>query len=254
MKALFTFLVLWPIFLKAQESSNNLLHAKAKYKFATQVTKPLLMDANFKLSPDMDASVLLMIPKGISVKLLGIYDGFYRVNYNDQLGFIHFVSIDGDYKTFVSQNIAPSGTRGFYDYENEPNDIVLFGKTSNESPLKYDPSYGSKTLYTIPANSIIKITHQNSNYWKTEINDVSGYVGKTYIIHTAKTYDGAQHISLPEARTTEELVKETDAILKKSNRIKAQESSQYYIRGPRGGCYYLTASGRKQYVDRGMCN
>jgi hypothetical protein len=27
-----------------------------------------------------------------------------------------------------------------------------------------------------------------------------------------------------------------------------------YIRGPRGGCYYLSPSGRKVYVDRSLCN
>jgi hypothetical protein len=27
-----------------------------------------------------------------------------------------------------------------------------------------------------------------------------------------------------------------------------------YIRGPRGGCYKLTASGNKRYVDRALCN
>jgi hypothetical protein len=27
-----------------------------------------------------------------------------------------------------------------------------------------------------------------------------------------------------------------------------------YIRGPRGGCYYISGSGRKIYVDRSMCN
>ena len=27
-----------------------------------------------------------------------------------------------------------------------------------------------------------------------------------------------------------------------------------YIRGPRGGCYYISPSGRKVYVDRSMCN
>lgn len=27
-----------------------------------------------------------------------------------------------------------------------------------------------------------------------------------------------------------------------------------YIRGPRGGCYTITASGRKRYVDRSLCN
>ena len=30
--------------------------------------------------------------------------------------------------------------------------------------------------------------------------------------------------------------------------------SNGYIRGPRGGCYYLSGSGRKVYVDRGLCN
>lgn len=27
-----------------------------------------------------------------------------------------------------------------------------------------------------------------------------------------------------------------------------------YIRGPRGGCYYYSSSGRKVYVDRSLCN
>lgn len=27
-----------------------------------------------------------------------------------------------------------------------------------------------------------------------------------------------------------------------------------YIRGPRGGCYYISGSGRKVYVDRSLCN
>jgi endonuclease YncB( thermonuclease family) len=30
--------------------------------------------------------------------------------------------------------------------------------------------------------------------------------------------------------------------------------SSRYIRGPRGGCYYLSGSGRKVYVDRSLCN
>ncbi len=31
-------------------------------------------------------------------------------------------------------------------------------------------------------------------------------------------------------------------------------SNPGYIRGPRGGCYYISASGRKVYVDRSLCN
>lgn len=32
------------------------------------------------------------------------------------------------------------------------------------------------------------------------------------------------------------------------------ENSQRYIRGPRGGCYYLNGSRRKMYVDHSLCN
>src|SRR5690606_22727633 len=44
-------------------------------------------------------------------------------------------------------------------------------------------------------------------------------------------------------------------------RTKAQSSSssvkstgRRYIRGPRGGCYYINKNGGKTYVDRSMCN
>lgn len=33
-----------------------------------------------------------------------------------------------------------------------------------------------------------------------------------------------------------------------------RSTSNGYIRGPRGGCYYLSGSGRKVYVDRSLCN
>ncbi len=37
-------------------------------------------------------------------------------------------------------------------------------------------------------------------------------------------------------------------------RATSRPAYRTYYRGPRGGCYYLTASGNKQYVDRDMCN
>ena len=31
------------------------------------------------------------------------------------------------------------------------------------------------------------------------------------------------------------------------------KGNRTYVKGAKGGCYYLTPSGRKQYVDRSMC-
>lgn len=39
-----------------------------------------------------------------------------------------------------------------------------------------------------------------------------------------------------------------------SNKEVKNSGTKTYILGPRGGCYYLTASGSKSYVDRSRCN
>lgn len=39
-----------------------------------------------------------------------------------------------------------------------------------------------------------------------------------------------------------------------SEPISNPSSSSGFIRGPRGGCYTYSASGRKRYVDRSLCN
>lgn len=41
---------------------------------------------------------------------------------------------------------------------------------------------------------------------------------------------------------------------RKTNTSKSSSSSRNYIRGPRGGCYYINSNGNKTYVDRSMCN
>jgi hypothetical protein len=40
----------------------------------------------------------------------------------------------------------------------------------------------------------------------------------------------------------------------KSSETTQPKSSGKYIRGPRGGCYYITSGGSKEYVDRSLCN
>lgn len=37
-------------------------------------------------------------------------------------------------------------------------------------------------------------------------------------------------------------------------RRRSSTGSRDYQRGPRGGCYFYTSSGRKEYVDRSLCS
>ena len=36
--------------------------------------------------------------------------------------------------------------------------------------------------------------------------------------------------------------------------VRTRQTSHYYIRGPRGGCYYINGNGTKTYVDRSLCD
>lgn len=49
-------------------------------------------------------------------------------------------------------------------------------------------------------------------------------------------------------RTTPSTVKPTN------NNSSSVTSGRTYIRGPRGGCYYINRNGNKTYVDRSLCN
>jgi hypothetical protein len=39
-----------------------------------------------------------------------------------------------------------------------------------------------------------------------------------------------------------------------SKALPTARQSSIYIRGPRGGCYFINRNGRKTYVDRSLCN
>lgn len=63
------------------------------------------------------------------------------------------------------------------------------------------------------------------------------YVARSLCAEDSSTSDE------PETTTT------TPATPKKSS-----SDGRTYLKGSRGGCYYLTKSGRKKYVDRSKCN
>jgi endonuclease YncB( thermonuclease family) len=56
----------------------------------------------------------------------------------------------------------------------------------------------------------------------------------------------------PDATMAELKVPESPAVEVKN--VRASRSSKSYMAGPRGGCFYLTASGGKKYVDRSLCS
>lgn len=59
---------------------------------------------------------------------------------------------------------------------------------------------------------------------------------------------------MDETDDEQEAVVEQPAPVKHKYSRRKASSSREYIRGPRGGCYYINSNGNKTYVDRSMCD
>lgn len=83
----------------------------------------------------------------------------------------------------------------------------------------------------------------------------SGRVATLYSDYTWK-YEQSSTRSANSSGTLNATPTPKNAYSTITNEEKSYRSSNKgkYIRGPRGGCYYINSSGRKVYVDRSLCD
>ncbi|HEX8363643.1 MAG TPA: SH3 domain-containing protein [Longimicrobium sp.] len=103
------------------------------------------------------------------------------------------------------------------------------------------------------ANARITRTLARGDYMQLGARDGNGWAG----LYTGGVREGyvyrasdAVRRSAPRASTSST----PQSLTSPRGRRRSSAESPGYYRGPRGGCYTYTASGKKRYVDRSMCN
>ncbi len=143
--------------------------------------------------------------------------------------------------------------------------------------LKEKPSDKSPTIGKIYKGSYIKIlgSNENSQYLKISLQDIEGYVNKNDVTESLESVSAtAADIETYKSRyyykyepnfeyTPDQTTAYSSSSLngtspKKNNGSSSGKKQMHlqkiaYIRGPRGGCYYINSSGTKVYVDRSNC-
>ncbi|WP_298547103.1 hypothetical protein [uncultured Aquimarina sp.] len=127
-------------------------------------------------------------------------------------------------------------------------DITHLKNTSIESKIKRSGSiyentnrYSSKLADTKRDTKIYVIEYDaNNKYFKVVYNNKIGYIPANDV-------------------KTNKALKEKKRNTYRSKKAKyyssfKSTSSRRYIRGPRGGCYYINSNGNKTYVSRSLCN
>lgn len=99
------------------------------------------------------------------------------------------------------------------------------------------------------------------SFWKTKLN-FDDAKGKEIVINyfwedrIALTIDSKKHIATIEIQKTHtpQVQKKNTSQVQQQRAEPTTSDERKYITGARGGCYYLSNSGKKIYVDRSYCN
>ena len=121
---------------------------------------------------------------------------------------------------------------------------------SENANLRDMPNVSSTSILEVPDETLVKILDEKLPWYVVRIGNRVGWMhGDTLEFVNAST---------PSQRLSEQSIT-PDYTPKPSppsggHTPRSSSTNPGYIRGPRGGCYYISPSGRKVYVDRSMCN
>ena len=132
--------------------------------------------------------------------------------------------------------------------------ISTFAQTatviSENANLRGTPTEKGKVIDTIAQNASLEILKQRGAWFLVQSTDYVGWMhGNTIKLTsplTVGTTDDAVYIQPAVPKMT--------PIQTKPETIITPSSSRTYIRGSRGGCYYINSKGNKTYVERSLCN
>lgn len=118
---------------------------------------------------------------------------------------------------------------------------------SDKADLRGTPSDKGKVIVQIKRDTPLEIIKQNNAWFLVQSVDHVGWVhgssikivstggNATVMERVIQTPSSRAVVTVPEVQKTQT----TD--------------SRTYIRGPRGGCYYINSSAKKTYVDHSCC-
>lgn len=121
---------------------------------------------------------------------------------------------------------------------------------SENANLRDMPNASSMSILEVPEETLVKVLDEKLPWYVVRIGNRVGWMhGDTLEFVNTST---------PAPRLSEQTIT-PDSTPKTSPPAgvytpPSSRANPDYIRGPRGGCYYISSSGRKVYVDRSMCN
>jgi hypothetical protein len=117
--------------------------------------------------------------------------------------------------------------------------------------LRNAPDEEASIIKAIPKDTVVKVIQQKGAWFLVDNDDSIGWMhGNTIKLSNSK--EDQSKFNQAETSTNTPKFVETPSYSELPKTSSA--SSNGYIRGPRGGCYYINSRGNKAYAERGLCN
>ena len=127
---------------------------------------------------------------------------------------------------------------------------------SENANLRETPAVAGTATQEIPEETLVKVLDEKLPWYVVRIGNRVGWMhGDTLEFITTGTSEQKQDYSpAPYLTSPGDSTREQRTAAPTRSGASGGAGGGGYIRGPRGGCYYISGSGRKVYVDRSMCN
>ena len=136
---------------------------------------------------------------------------------------------------------------------------------SQNANLRDTPSIASSITQEVAEETLVKVLDEKLPWYVVRIGNRVGWMhGDTLEFISVTTAAPRIEPTAPSIQSTVPLMPSVPSApeVRGSRRSSPRQTPTSpstggyggYIRGPRGGCYYISGSGRKVYVDRSMCN
>lgn len=124
-----------------------------------------------------------------------------------------------------------------------PSTVTLY--TTANVRLRAEPSTSSGIIATIPIGSAVQSSKTEGLWHYATYGNYSGWIRGDYLATS-------RPVPQRTAPATAMPLVSPPSQQRTAQRPRSPSRSNY-LRGPRGGCYYINRNGNKTYVDRNMC-
>lgn len=161
-----------------------------RYQFRYPLSKTILAEAPLKEKPIITSVTLLTVPAQAEVSIIQKDKEFYKVIYNNRVGYIPYIFLEKDYETFKSRNyphkpIDEINNKGAPPLP--PDTTTWYGRVSVSCPIQKEPNSRSETLFKLPKGAVLKVKRYDYSYWRINLSGQIGYAGVYYITEVSKS-------------------------------------------------------------------